>query len=56
MAADFVLLADDPVTARPEKISEVEVLATVVGGRVSHDQAGVLAEAGLLPAGGQAHA
>ena len=56
MAADFVLLADDPVTARPEKISEVEVLATVVGGRVSHDQAGVLAEAGLLSAGGRAHA
>lgn len=47
MAADLVLLADDPVTAPAGRIGGIAVLATVVDGQVSHDLAGLLAAAGL---------
>ena len=47
MAADLVLLADDPVTAPADRIGGIAVLATVVDGQVSHDLAGLLAAAGL---------
>lgn len=32
--ADFVVLADDPHTAAPDKIKDIKVVQTVVGGRV----------------------
>jgi predicted amidohydrolase YtcJ len=47
MAADLVLLADDPVTTPADRIADIEVLATIAGGRVSHDGAGLLANSGL---------
>ena len=47
MAADLVLLADDPVTVPADRIGGIAVLATVVDGQVSHDLAGLLAAAGL---------
>jgi predicted amidohydrolase YtcJ len=47
MAADLVLLADDPVTVPAERITGIEVLATIAGGRISHDKAGLLTNSGL---------
>ncbi len=41
--ADLVVLSGDPTTAAPEDIAGLEVLATVVGGRVAHDPGGLLA-------------
>jgi predicted amidohydrolase YtcJ len=41
--ADFIVLSADPTAISPEDIAAVEVLATVVGGRVAHDRAGLLA-------------
>ncbi len=35
--ADFVLLAEDPHTAEPDRIKEIGVLRTVVGGRTTHE-------------------
>jgi predicted amidohydrolase YtcJ len=32
--ADFVVLADDPLTAEPERLLHTEVAATVVGGAI----------------------
>jgi predicted amidohydrolase YtcJ len=43
-AADLVLLGDDPLAAHDDKIGAIDVLATIVGGAVSHDQAGLLTE------------
>jgi predicted amidohydrolase YtcJ len=34
--ADYVVLADDPHTAEPEKIKDIPIVRTVVGGRISH--------------------
>ena len=34
--ADFVVLADDPHTIDVEKIKDIQIVRTVVGGRVSH--------------------
>jgi predicted amidohydrolase YtcJ len=34
--ADYVVLADDPHTAPPEKIKDIQIVLTVVGGRTSH--------------------
>ena len=34
--ADFVVLADDPHTVDPEKIKDIEVVRTVVGGRTAY--------------------
>ena len=47
LAADLVLLADDPVTVQADRIAAIAVLTTVVDGQVSHDMAGLLAAAGL---------
>jgi predicted amidohydrolase YtcJ len=47
MAADLVLLAEDPVTVAADHLARITVLATVVDGQVSHDMAGLLAAAGL---------
>jgi predicted amidohydrolase YtcJ len=47
MAADLVLLAEDPVTVAADHVASIAVLATVVDGQVSHDMAGLLAAAGL---------
>jgi predicted amidohydrolase YtcJ len=47
MAADLVLLADDPVTVPADRIGAIAVLATVVDGQVSHDLAGLLTAHGL---------
>jgi predicted amidohydrolase YtcJ len=41
MLADFAVLSADPTTIPPETIAGVEVLATVVGGRVAHDRMGL---------------
>lgn len=40
--ADFVVLSEDPLAVAPERIREIEVGATVVGGEVAHDAAGLL--------------
>lgn len=37
MLADFVILDADPLDAEPERIAELEVRMTVVGGRVVHE-------------------
>jgi predicted amidohydrolase YtcJ len=34
--ADYVILADDPHTVEAEKIKDIEIVRTVVGGRISH--------------------
>jgi predicted amidohydrolase YtcJ len=34
--ADYVVLADDPHTAAVEKIKDIQIVRTVVGGRISH--------------------
>jgi hypothetical protein len=34
---DFVLLGEDPHTADPDRIKEIPVLRTVVGGRTTHE-------------------
>ena len=39
--ADFAVLSADPTAIDPEGIGAVEVLATVVGGRVAHDRLGL---------------
>ncbi len=35
--ADLVVLSDDPVAVSPEKLAEIEVVATMVGGRWVHN-------------------
>ncbi len=35
--ADYVILADDPHSADPDAIKEIQVLRTVVGGRTTHE-------------------
>jgi predicted amidohydrolase YtcJ len=47
MAADLVLLADDPVTLPADQVADIAVLATIAGGHVSHDGAGLLTNSGL---------
>ena len=39
--ADFVALSADPTTIVADGIAGIEVLATVVGGRVAHDRMGL---------------
>jgi predicted amidohydrolase YtcJ len=39
--ADFAVLSADPTAIAPEGIGGIEVLATVVGGRVAHDRLGL---------------
>ena len=39
--ADFAVLSVDPTAIAPEEIAAIEVLATVVGGRVAHDRMGL---------------
>jgi predicted amidohydrolase YtcJ len=34
--ADFVILADDPHSVDPDKIKEIQVVRTVVGGKTMH--------------------
>ena len=34
--ADYVVLADDPHTIDPEKIKDIQIVRTVVGGSTSH--------------------
>jgi predicted amidohydrolase YtcJ len=34
--ADFVVLADDPHTVDPSKIKDIQIVRTVVGGRISY--------------------
>jgi predicted amidohydrolase YtcJ len=35
--ADYVVLGDDPHTVDPEKIKDIKIVRTVVGGTISHD-------------------
>jgi hypothetical protein len=37
MAADVVVLSQNPLATPPEEIAELQVLATITGGRVRHD-------------------
>jgi hypothetical protein len=39
--ADFAVLSADPTAIAPERIAEVDVLATVVGGKVVYDRIGM---------------
>jgi predicted amidohydrolase YtcJ len=39
--ADFAVLSADPTAIPPAEIATIQVLATVVGGRVAHDRAGL---------------
>ena len=34
--ADFVMLADDPHTVKPEKIKDIQIVKTVVGGATAY--------------------
>jgi predicted amidohydrolase YtcJ len=34
--ADFVVLADDPHTVAPEKIKDIQIVRTVMGGRTTY--------------------
>jgi predicted amidohydrolase YtcJ len=34
--ADFLVLADDPHTVDPEKIKDIQIVRTVVGGKTAH--------------------
>jgi predicted amidohydrolase YtcJ len=43
--ADFAVLADDPTTVDTQRIGEIAVVGTVLGGRPTHDPAGLLARA-----------
>ena len=38
--ADFVVLANDPHTADPERIKDIKVVRTVVGGRTVYPKGG----------------
>jgi predicted amidohydrolase YtcJ len=38
--ADFVMLAEDPHAADPDRIKEIQVVRTVVGGRTMHPMSG----------------
>jgi predicted amidohydrolase YtcJ len=40
--ADFAVLSDDPTTIAPESINAIQVLGTVVGGRIVHDRMGLV--------------
>lgn len=35
--ADFVLLAEDPHEVEPDRITEIDIVRTVVGGRTMHE-------------------
>jgi predicted amidohydrolase YtcJ len=41
MLADLVLLSDDPASVAPERIGAIDVLATVLGGGLTHVSAGM---------------
>jgi hypothetical protein len=43
--ADFTVLDRNPLTAPPETLAETAVELTVLGGRVTHDRARVIAHA-----------
>jgi predicted amidohydrolase YtcJ len=40
--ADFAVLAEDPTTVETQRIGEIPVVGTVLGGRPTHDPAGLL--------------
>ena len=35
--ADFVMLADDPHSVKPDKIKDIQIVRTVVGGKTMHE-------------------
>ena len=39
--ADFAVLSADPTAIAPQELASIDVLATVVGGRVAHDRMGL---------------
>ena len=42
--ADFAVLDANPLTTEPEKIGDIKVLATVIGGTPVHQDGGLLPE------------
>ncbi|MGO3151781.1 MAG: amidohydrolase [Galactobacter sp.] len=49
--ADLTILSDDPTMVDPSRIGGIDVLATVVGGEVTHDPHGLWDTAGLSEGG-----
>ena len=45
--ADLVILGDDPTTVTADRIGGIDVVATVVGGRATHDPGRMFASAGV---------
>jgi len=46
--ADFVVLSEDPLAVLPEKIKEISVLMTIVGGRVLYSRPQALDNTGIV--------
>ena len=46
LESDFAVLSEDPTRVSPGRIAGLEVLATIVGGEVRYDAAGLTEQAG----------
>jgi hypothetical protein len=46
--ADFAVLSEDPTSVSPGRIASLEVLATIIGGEVRYDAAGLADRAGAV--------
>lgn len=51
-SADFAVLSEDPTRVSPDRIAGLEVLATIIGGEVRYDAAGLTEHAGEAGAAG----
>jgi predicted amidohydrolase YtcJ len=51
--ADFAVLSEDPTRVSPGRIAGLEVLATIIGGEVRYDAAGLTEQAGAVGIGAE---